>query len=267
MLRSTISKTFAHLYENVPGLSTFFRTTTLSETVIREQCDYKTITRAAKGIAVFSIPRTSTPCGTSSRFTNTIEQIKEHYISNGDGELGMVISVTEEDELKGTGYLGYKFVQPSDWKAAGVEHRRINIKDYELLPVVSIEDKEHAARVLLEAKKMREAGKSIGIHCKAGKRRSAMTTVDLIVLCDNLSFDEVNQGLKKKRKQLNVKGSVRTLGLEILDIARQMEKGVYVRKAIPVQHSNPSSFWRYKTAVGMAITAGAVVTLASRMMG
>lgn len=124
--------------------------------------------------------------------------------------LGAVVSVIEDFELADKSFFPLNIQSPKDWKALGVSHFQIPVKDntqheidFPLLLLANVLENMH---VLIES------GKDILVHCRAGKSRSATVVMAYLKLygnkengiTPNSSSDEIYDFLKTKRKQISL---------------------------------------------------------------
>ncbi len=131
--------------------------------------------------------------------------------------LGLVVSVVEENELKGEGFLGAKMVSPKDWQSKGVAHHLIRMVDFTANVDItkSIETIKKMRACILE-------GKAVFVHCKAGRSRSAMfCAIYMSLFVDNpiteqkYTLAEALEVLKNAREQVSV-------GSEKLETAKKI---------------------------------------------
>jgi len=119
-----------------------------------------------------------TECDDIIQYAKTSDEKKSHQ-----KPLGLIVSVVDYFELGGNAFLK-KIATPLDWKNKNVEHYSLPIADFGAdVPVTAIIHAIDAIRkCVLE-------NKSVYIHCKAGRGRSAMLSAIYLALFDNACID------------------------------------------------------------------------------
>lgn len=117
---------------------------------------------------------------------------------NVDGKpLGAVYSIVNPFEIKGQG-LGLKPVSSEYWQANGVKHHLIPMDDFggniDIKKVKEIVD-DMANEI--------KSGKSIYIHCKAGKGRSFTFVACYLLMYTDLDVTQVFALMRKQRHQVS----------------------------------------------------------------
>jgi hypothetical protein len=118
---------------------------------------------------------------------------------NKDGRpLGAVYSVVNPFEIKGEGLGFLKPVSPECWKSKKVNHHLIPMDDFggniDLKQVKATVDDMH---------KQIESGRSVYVHCKAGKGRSFTFVVCYLLMHTNLNVTEIFALIRKQRPQVS----------------------------------------------------------------
>lgn len=133
--------------------------------------------------------------------------------------LGLVVSVVEKDELRGDGFLGAKMVKPTQWTEQGIEHHHISMIDF-----TSHVDIDDSIETIKKMHACIESGKSVYIHCKAGRSRSAMFCI--IYLCsfivnpstqNKYTVEEALELLKNARNNVDIGQGKKNMAQEIVD--------------------------------------------------
>ncbi len=107
--------------------------------------------------------------------------------------LGLIVSIVTPFELKGEGIL-LTPVSPEDWHHLGVETIQLSIPDF------SAEVSVDAMKPVMEKiKQTIEKGRSVYIHCKAGRARSWMTLMCYLVAEKGMDFEAAKNLIKSKR--------------------------------------------------------------------
>lgn len=91
-------------------------------------------------------------------------------------------------------------INKGDWKAHKVEHLHIEAQDFKGVQPDQIEE-----GVSFLEKKVAE-GKTVYVHCKAGRGRSAAIVVAFLMKKYKLSLDEAYKLVKQKRPQISLRG-------------------------------------------------------------
>jgi len=107
--------------------------------------------------------------------------------------LGLVVSVIQPFELKGEGIL-LKPVSVEDWKLLGVETVQLNIPDFSAN--ASLDDIDS---IVKKIKQTVNAGKSVYIHCKAGRARSWMVLMCYLTTEEGMDFNSARKLIKSNR--------------------------------------------------------------------
>lgn len=157
------------------------------------------------GLFLGMIPVKGSICG--EKCTNSHRRIiKEVYDADNSRPLGLVLSVVLKDEQKGHGFWGFKMTQVEDWQEYGVKHELLEIGDRE----VNVNHKSAVDKVF-SIKQCIEEGKSVYVHCKAGRQRSAMICAIYIAafvknpVTEKLfTINEAILFLQKKRSQVGL---------------------------------------------------------------
>ena len=76
-------------------------------------------------------------------------------------------------------------IRPEEWKADGVDHENLPMKDF-----TADVDVRLAAEVVFKTQRCRDNDKSTYVHCKAGKSRSAMFVSCVLAMFDLLENKE-----------------------------------------------------------------------------
>jgi len=188
-----------------PVTVTATRSISLMYNLVRGLIDWNKLDEILDGLYVSMLPVKHSPIGSvlSHTHLDIIERIKQQ---NPKRPLGLVVSVVEKDELHGEGFLGFATVLPEDWERAGVEHRLLEMRDFQ-----AEVDTHQAIETVFYMKKVYDQGKSVVVHCKAGRARSAMLCLLFMALfsVDSetgqlYSLDNALKLLQNKRKQVHV---------------------------------------------------------------
>lgn len=86
------------------------------------------------------------------------------------GEIGAVVSLTS-DKNEGNPSLGFVPYTTKDYYEKGIPYYHIDVEDH---TVLSADQLDHAADVIMSAMKACPPSKAVYVHCKAGQGRSAM---------------------------------------------------------------------------------------------
>lgn len=112
-------------------------------------------------------------------------------------ELGAVYSIVNPFEIKGEN-LGLTPVSPEDWKAKNVNHVLVPMDDFGGDMDINIM-KQH----IDDMHKMIESGKSVYVHCKAGKGRSFSFIVAYLLMHSDMDVTQIFGYLREKRPQVS----------------------------------------------------------------
>ena len=117
-----------------------------------------------------------------------------------------VLSMVEAFEVK-DGWFNQPIKQ-QDWEAQGVTVKNIQAADFLPLKQEEIEEGvQHLNRLLLE-------GRTIYVHCKAGRGRSASIVMVYLMKFHGLSYNEAFELIKEQRPQINLNYQQRLAILE-----------------------------------------------------
>lgn len=154
--------------------------------------------------------------------------------------LKLVVSVVEENELKGDGFAGITTVSPERWKELGIEHQLLQMEDF-----TANVDLNQAVKVVTQIIETMNQGYSVYVHCKAGRSRSAMIEAVVLALTtinensqELLTLNEAIDFLKSKRKQVSIGSKKRETAKQIIqhfdrhDLLEQMQTGVPAATAL-----------------------------------
>lgn len=160
--------------------------------------------------------------------TKIIDAIK----NSKNGPLKLVVSVVDPYEITEP-LLGMDPARKEDWNINGVDHRILKMKDFSDGEGLDI---QLAAKIVLEIQDYRERGFSVYIHCKAGRTRSAMLVICLLVLFELQKnpesvgrtleelIDMAVEYLATMREQIKVHPGVKNSAKKIIIAAQNMLK-------------------------------------------
>ncbi len=200
--------------------TTLSRTTSTTYTLISGWPHYNHI---SEGLFLGMIPIKSSWVRVSDMHTEIIDFVKK---TNPARPLKLVVSVTEKDELEGSGIWFARTVQTDDWRKKGVAHHLLQMKD--LTADVS---NQLAMETVFLIRDTIERGHSVYIHCKAGKSRSIfilslyLTTYGLDP--NNpipMPLDKVIKHLGDNRPQMYFDKPKEKKALEIINEMQEMQK-------------------------------------------
>lgn len=127
---------------------------------------------------------------------NHRDKIMEACIAKGS-ELGGVFSIVNEFEIKGEN-LGLIPVSPEDWKEKNVHHALVPMDDFGGKIDISVVKKQ-----VDEMHKIIESGKSVYVHCKAGKGRSFSFIVAYLLMHSDMDVTQIFGHIREKRPQVS----------------------------------------------------------------
>lgn len=177
----------------------------LSYNLVRGLVDYHKHSFVTSGLFLGMLPVQRTALG--GTFAHSTDEIIA-FVQSLDAErpLRMVISVVEPEELNGNRFVGFTVASPDDWKAQGIQHCLLEMRDFQ-----AHVDTGAALEALVRAKGCIDGGGAVYIHCKAGRSRSAMIcAVYLAAYVSNpetmhlYSLDEAVLLLQRQRKQVSL---------------------------------------------------------------
>lgn len=137
--------------------------------------------------------------------------------------LGMVVSVVDYFEL-----AGHAVVSPSCWEQKNIKHYLLPISDF-----TANVSNESVIAIIEEMKQCIESGKSVYVHCKAGRSRSAMICAiylgiygekEGLILNEDEDIEKIEDYLIQKRPQVDLNEDQRKKAVEIIRIMKQEEK-------------------------------------------
>lgn len=135
--------------------------------------------------------------------------------------LGLVVSAVDYFELS-----GYSVVSPNQWAEKNVQHLMLPVSDFS----TNISNDSIIAAVNTMHDCI-EGGKSVYVHCKAGRSRSAMVSaIYLGVYGENqnsessFDIDEIEKLIVKKRPQVSLNKGQREKAVEVIGIMKKMQK-------------------------------------------
>ncbi len=124
--------------------------------------------------------------------------------------LGAVYSIVNPFEIKGEN-LGLTPVSPEDWQAKNVKHTLIPMDDFggniDINLLKNIVDDMH---------QVIESGKSVYVHCKAGKGRSFTIIIAYLLMHSDMNVTQIFGYIREKRPQVSP-GSAQ---LELIEMFR-----------------------------------------------
>ncbi|CAJ0580014.1 unnamed protein product, partial [Mesorhabditis spiculigera] len=120
------------------------------------------------------------------------KSMKEELIEKG---VGGVVCCTESYEL----VAAWSGMTEEDWKAVGVEFYHIPMTDF-----VGAADPAEMQKAVAFINKINKEGKSVYVHCKAGRTRSATVTTCHLMQKMDLGPNEAFEFLKKQRRQVSL---------------------------------------------------------------
>lgn len=149
--------------------------------------------------------------------------------------LGLVVSVVQDYELTETGYF-MDPIRPDEWKQneqaePPIEQCRLDMKDFNS----EVNVNEAVKLIFRIQEEYREKNKSVLIHCKAGKSRSAMLASCVLAvfdLCEDKnnimkpSEDLVEMAVEEifaNRKQIKVSSALKQTAVTIVNEARRVQ--------------------------------------------
>lgn len=173
------------------------------------------------------------------------------YISDEckQGPLGLVVSVVQDYELNETGYF-MDPIRPSEWKQTEsndefaseekdaskeeshqIEQYRLDMKDFN----TEVNINEAVNLIFRIQEEYRNKNKSVLIHCKAGKSRSAMLASCVLALYD-LCEDENNRNktseelvemaveqILASRRQIKVSSALKQTAVKVIEEAKRIQ--------------------------------------------
>lgn len=207
-------------------LQPVFRTSSIWYNFIKQVLDWDKYNQVVSGLFLGVIPTATTILGD---YLNTSSEkiISDVQRANPTKPLGLVVSITAADELAGEGFYGVTMVRPAEWKERKIEHLHVEMEDY-----TANVNMEVALETLKKMKQVMDSGKSVYIHCKAGRSRSAMFCaiyISLFLVNPNTSMrytlPEAIQLIKQARSQIDIeKEKIELASLIITEaIARKIE--------------------------------------------
>lgn len=160
------------------------------------------------------------------------DEILKVIQENGDAPLGLVVSVVKPPEINQK-YYTMDPIRPEEWKADGtIDHYNLQMADF----TAEVNIREAAKLVIDIQEKYRSKNKSVLIHCKAGKSRSAMLTCCVLVMFD-LPADENNKDkpleelveiaareIKYHRKQVSISAALKRTAVLVVNEAMMLLK-------------------------------------------
>ncbi len=174
-----------------------------------------------KGAQLFlgALPLKEGSIGRSGR--NDLEAIKAQLGNNC-----AVLSVTEVFENTSDGLLT-SAVTPEDWKKAGIKQLQLPTPDFETIPIETI------CRGVEFISENLEAGRSVYVHCKAGRARSALIEMCYLIKYQGMNPDEAYKQITDNRMQAGFLPKSRKWAS--LELFYQMYGSDETKKARPVQ--------------------------------
>ncbi|KAL5255130.1 hypothetical protein ACHWQZ_G014535 [Mnemiopsis leidyi] len=106
--------------------------------------------------------------------------------------LGGVISLNESHENK-------KTLSVKEWAELGVTNKKYDIADH-----VGAANVAQVTEMINFIKEQEQAGKTVYVHCKAGKGRSASVVMCYLCKKHGITPEESFEMLRKKRKQIDL---------------------------------------------------------------
>jgi protein-tyrosine phosphatase len=138
-------------------------------------------------------------------------QNKGHFQQILDLGIHQVISVVEDFEME-DGYLNSP-VKAVDWKKKGIDVKQIKAVDF--LPLT----REEIKTGIQELAESLKGGKTVYIHCKAGRGRSATIVIAYLMQHQLMSFDDAFALVQNARPQINLNSAQRQAILDYFDLA------------------------------------------------
>ncbi len=127
---------------------------------------------------------------------NHRDKIMEACEAKGS-ELGAVYSIVNHFEIKGEN-LGLTPVSPEDWKAKNVNHVLVPMDDFGGNIDIHLM-KKHVD----DMHEVIKSGKSVYVHCKAGKGRSFSFVVAYLLINTDMDVTQIFGFLREKRPQVS----------------------------------------------------------------
>lgn len=106
-----------------------------------------------------------------------------------------VLSVTEPFENNADGFF-LSAVTPQQWESKNIRHLQLSTPDFETISL----DKIHQGVAFIHWNI--QAGRSVYVHCKAGRARSALVELCYLMKCHRMNAEQALQTLSEHRKQV-----------------------------------------------------------------
>lgn len=119
------------------------------------------------------------------------------FEKNGDKYSGLVVQCVEETELQGG--LNIDTVKTEEWKEVGLEVKHCPMHDYGL-GQTNNEGIKEAVKAIDTAI---NEGKSVLVHCKAGKGRSWIVLMCYLTTCGEMEYIDAKAYVKSQRPQVS----------------------------------------------------------------
>ena len=107
---------------------------------------------------------------------NHLEQIK--FLGAGS-----VLAILEDDEAENETFFSTP-VREHEWRASGIDYRRLSCPD---MHPMSMEELEES---ILWLNEQVEAGRTVYVHCKAGRGRSAMIVLAYLIVFQKMNLQD-----------------------------------------------------------------------------
>ena len=120
---------------------------------------------------------------------------KHHEVLLREAKSLSVLSLLEDLEINGRG-LFFEVLSQKDWQECGVEHCHVPVPDFSSLSLTEL-DKSVA---FITEQVVR--GKTVYIHCKAGRGRSATALICYLMKTSRMTSLEAIQFVKQRRPQI-----------------------------------------------------------------
>lgn len=200
------------------------RTSSFYYTIIRNKIDWDEFNWIRDGLWVGKLPTIDGPLEEARDFD--VKLIAKILEKTPKMPLELVVSVVEEDELLGEGFAFVETIKPEQWDKNGIKHHLLKMVDF--TADVNFKEAVETVKKILEVIK---AGKSVYVHCKAGRSRSVALSVVVFILSTinsetgkKFTLDEALEILSERRKQADVDDEKRKMAARILKLIDDLDK-------------------------------------------